>query len=111
MKYEEYINLMHKRAEQHPGDKDEDEALKAISKISGELYTHLCSGGIRRLAIRSLKGILSTLPEKPTKEDIGKVIHLIEAVILTVISCILKEGEILTVEESKAKYKKSVKED
>jgi len=101
MEYEEYIRLSRRRAESHPKDKDEDEALKAVSKVSSELYTNLHGGGIRRLAVRSLKGILSTLPEKPTKQDVDKVIHLIEAVIITVISCILKEGEIITVKEDK----------
>lgn len=101
MEYEEYIELMERRAKSHPKDKDEDEALKAIAKVSNELYIHLHDGGIRRLAIRSLKGILSTLPEKPTKQDVDKVIHLIEAVILTVISCILREGEIIMVKEDK----------
>ena len=111
MEYQEYISLLHKRAQSLPDNKDEDAALKAVSEISGELYFHLYNGDLRRLAVRSLKGVLSTLPEKPTKDDTNKVIHLLEGVILTVISCILKEGEILTVEESKAEYKKSVKED
>ena len=99
MRHEEYVELLKKRAEQHPGNKDEEEALKAVSEISGELYIHLYNGDLRRLAIRSLKGILSTFPVKPTEDDTNKVIHLIEGVILTVISCILKEGEILTVKE------------
>lgn len=99
MKYEEYVKLLHKRAESHPSDKDKDEALKAIAKISNELYMHLHGGGVRKLAIRSLKGILSTLPERPTEEDTSKAIHLIEAVIETVISCILKEGKIITVKQ------------
>ncbi|GAH34369.1 unnamed protein product [marine sediment metagenome] len=101
MKYEEYIELLRKRAESHLSDKDEAEALKAITKVSEELYIYLHDGGIRRLAVRSLKGILSTLPEKPTERDIDKAIHLIESVILTVISCILKEGEIITVKRDK----------
>ncbi len=101
MEYEEYIRLSHERAKSYPSNKNEDEALKAVSKVSRELYMHLHDGGIRRLAIRSLKGILSTLPEKPTKRDIDRVIYLIEAVILTVISCILKEGEIITVKRDK----------
>jgi len=101
MEYEEYIELVKRRAESHPSDKDKDEALKAVSKVSRELYMHLHGGGIRRLAIRSLRGILSTLPEKPTERDIDRVVYLIEAVILTVISCILKEGEIITVKEDK----------
>ena len=101
MEYQEYISLLHKRAQSLPDNKDEEAALKAVSEISGELYTHLYNGKLRKLAIRSLKGILSTLPEKPTEDDTNKVIHLLEGVILTVISCILKEGEILTVKESK----------
>jgi len=101
MEYEEYIKLSERRAQSHPSDKDKDEALKTISGISRELYMHLHDGGIRRLAVRSLKGILSTLPEKPTERDIDKVVHLIEAVIMTVISCILKEGEIITVKKDK----------
>lgn len=101
MRYEEYIELLRKRVESHLSDKDGDEALKAIAKISKELYMHLHDGGIRKLAIRSLKGILSVLPEKPTERDIDKVIYLIEAVIMTVISCILKEGEIITVKKDK----------
>jgi len=101
MKYSEYVELSHKRAESHPSDKDKDEALKTIAKVSEELYTHLHDGGIRRLTVRSLKEILSTLPEKPTERDINKVVHLIEAVILTVISCILKEGKIITVKQDR----------
>lgn len=101
MEYEEYIKLLYKRAESHLGNKDKDEALKAISKVSRELYMHLHDGGIRKLAFNSLRGILSTLPEKPTRRDVDRVIHLIEAVIMTVISCILKEGEIIIVEEDK----------
>jgi len=101
MEYEEYIELIKRRAESHLSDEDEDEALKAVSKVSRELYMYLHDGYIRKLAIRSLKGILSTLPEKPTKQDTNKAIHLIEAVIMTVISCILKEGEIITVKEDK----------
>jgi len=93
MKYSEYIKLSHKRAESHPSNKDKDEALKTIAGVSNKLYTHLHDGGIRKLTVRSLKEILSTLPEKPTERDTDKVIHLIESVILTVISCILKEGE------------------
>lgn len=101
MEYEEYVNLIKRRAESHPRDKDKDEALKAVLKVSRELYLHLHGGGIRRLAIRSLKGILSTLPEKPTEQDINKVTRLIESVILTVISCIFMEGEIITVKRDR----------
>ena len=101
MEYEEYIKLLRKRAESHLSNKDEDEALKAIAGISRKLYMHLHDGGIHRLVVRSLKGILSTLPEKPTEQDINKTIHLIEGVILTVLSCIFKEGEIITVEKDK----------
>lgn len=101
MKYSEYVKLLEKRAQSHPSNKDKDEALKTIAGISNELYTHLHDGGIRKLTIRSLKGILSTLPEKPTEQDTNRAIHLIEGVILTVISCILSEGEIITVKGDK----------
>jgi len=101
MRYSEYIKLSEERARGHPSNKDADEALKTIAKVSEELYTHLHDGGIRRLTVRSLKEILSTLPDKPTEQDTDKVIHLIEAVILTVISCILKEGKIITVKQDR----------
>lgn len=101
MRYEEYVKLVHERARSHPNNGNKDEALKALLEVSRGLYIHLHGGGIRRLAMRSLKGILSTLPEKPTEQDIDKVVHLIEGVILTVISCILKEGEITTVKRDK----------
>jgi len=99
MEYEEYLKLLYKRARRYPSNENEDEALKAIARISNELYAHLHDGGIRRLANRSLRGILSTLPEKPTEQDTNRAIHLIEGVILTVISCIFREGKIMIVKE------------
>ena len=101
MEYGEYIKLIQKRAESHLIDKDKDEALKAILEVSRGLYMGLHGGNIRRLTVRSLKGILSTLPEKPTEQDIYKAIHLIEGVILTILSCIFKEGEIMIVKQDK----------
>lgn len=101
MEYEEYLKLLYKRARSHPNDENEDEALKAIARVSNELYTHLQNGGIRRLALRSLRGILSTLPEKPTEQDTNRTIHLIEGVIMTVLSCIFKEGELITIKRDR----------
>ena len=60
---------------------------------------------LRRLTVRSLKEILSTLPKNPTEEEIDVTTKFIESIILTVISCILGEGEILAITSSRDKDK------
>lgn len=97
MKPEEFIKLMWKRAREHQRSTGQKEADGIINEISRNLYTGLKYGSLRRLTVRSLKEILSTLPEKPTEEDINIAIKFIESIILTVISCILGEGKILTI--------------
>ena len=97
MKPEEFIKLMWKRAREHQRSKGQKEADEIINEISRNLYTGLKYGTLRRLTVRSLKEILSTLPENPAEEDINIAIRLIESIILTVISCILGEGKILTI--------------
>ena len=106
MKTEEFIKLMWKRALEHQRSKGQKEANEIINEISRNLYTGLKYGTLRKLTVRSLKEILSTLPENPTEEDINIAIKFIEAIILTVISCILGEGEILTMTTIKDKDKK-----
>jgi hypothetical protein len=96
MKPEEFIKLMWKRAREHQRSRSQKEADEIINEISRNLYSGLKYGALRRLTVRNLKEILSTLPQNPTEEDINTTILHIEAVILTVISCILGEGEILT---------------
>jgi hypothetical protein len=97
MKPEEFIKLMYERALEHQRSKGQKESDGIINEISRNLYTGLKYGALRRLTVRSLKEILRTLPENPTEEDINIAIKFIEAIILTVISCILGEGEILTI--------------
>ncbi|MBA7571463.1 hypothetical protein ES708_13226 [subsurface metagenome] len=101
MKPEEFIKLMWKRALEHPRSKDQKEADEIINKISRNLYSDVQHGALRRLTVRSLKEILRTLPNNPAEEDINVTIRLIESIILTVISCILGEGEILTITPAK----------
>jgi len=101
MKTEEFIKLMWKRALEHQRSRGEKEADEILNKISRNLYTGVKYGSLRRLTVRSLKGILSTLPENPTEEDINTTIKFIESIIITVISCILGEGEILTITPTK----------
>ena len=101
MKPEEFIKLMWKRALEHQRSRSEKEADEIINEISRNLYTGLKYGSLRRLTVHSLKEILSTLPQNPTEEDINITIRLIESIILTVISCILGEGEILTITPAK----------
>lgn len=95
MKTEEFIKLMWKRAQGLQRSRGQEEADEVINEISRNLYTGLQHGALRRLTVRSLKEILRTLPENPTEEDIDITIKFIESIILTVISCILGEGEIL----------------
>lgn len=97
MKPEEYIKLMLKRAKEYSRSRDQKEADEKINEISRNLYMGLKNGLLRILTVRSLKKILRTLPENPAEEDIDITVKLIEAIILTVISCILREGEILTI--------------
>lgn len=106
MKPEEFIKLMWKRAREHQRSKGQKEADEIINEISRNLYTGVKYGSLRRLTVRSLKEILSTLPENPTEEDINIAIKFIESIILTVISCILGEGEILTITPVKDKDNK-----
>ena len=107
MKPEEIIKLIWKRALEHQrrskSQKDTDEI---INKISRNLYTGLQHGALRSLTVRKLKEILSTLPNNPTGKDINVTIMFIESIILTVISCILSEGEILTITPIKNKDNK-----
>ena len=106
MKPEELIKLMWKRALEHPKNKDQKEVDEIINKISQNLYIGTQHGMLRRLTAQRLKEILSTLPENPTEEDIDITTKLIESIILTVISCILSEGEILAITPSKDEGKK-----
>jgi len=106
MKPEEFIKLMRKRARVDQMSKEQKEADKSINKISRYLYTSTQHGMLRRLTVHKLKEILSTLPENPTGEDIDITTKLIESIILTVISCILSEGEILAITPSKDEGKK-----
>lgn len=106
MKPEELIKLVLKGAQEYQRDKGRKEADEVINKISRDLYMGLKHGALRRLTVRSLKEILRTLPENPTEKDIDIRIKLIEAIILTVISTILSEGEIITMTPFKDKDKK-----
>jgi len=106
MKPEEFIKLMWERARIDQMSKGQKEADEIINKISQKLYMNLNHGALRRLAVRSLKEILKTLPENPTEEDINITVKFIEAIILTIISCILKGGKILTITPIKDKDKK-----
>jgi len=103
MKPEEFIKLMWKRALEHQRNKGQEEADEVRNEISRNLYSDLQHGALRRLTVRSLKEILRTLPNNPTEEDIDITIKFIESIILTVISCILGEGEILTITPIKDK--------
>jgi len=105
MRPEEFIKLMWKEAHDQRS-KDQKETDETINKISQKLYMGLREGALRRLAVRSLKEILKTLPENPTEEDINITVKFIEAIILTIISCILKGGKILTITPIKDKDKK-----
>ena len=96
MKPEEFINLMLKRSGEFPKSESQKEAFEEIIKISQNLYLDLKHGQLRHLTVLFLKEILSILPDNPTEEDINKTITLIESIILTVITCILDEGQILT---------------
>jgi len=106
MKPEEFIKLMWKRALEHQRSKGQKEADEIRNEISRNLYTGLQHGAIRSLTVRKLKEILSTLPNNPTGKDINVTIMFIESIILTVISCILGEGEILTITPAKDVDKK-----
>lgn len=106
MKPEEFIKLMMKGAREHQRSKGRKEADKIITKISQNLYMGLKHGVVCRLVVASLKEILSTLPENPTEKDIDITIKLIESIILTVISSILSEGEIITITPAKDRDKK-----
>jgi len=106
MKPEEFIKLMFKMKQEHLRNKDQRESDEIINKISQNLYLGLRHGELRRLTVLSLKEILRTLPEDPTEKDISTTIMFIESLILTVISCILSEGQILTIAPIKNKDKK-----
>lgn len=106
MKPEEFIKLMYERAREHQRSKGQKEANEIRNEISRSLYSDLQHGALRSLTVRSLKEILRTLPNNPTEEDINITIKLIESIILTVISCILGEGEILTITPAKDVDKK-----
>lgn len=107
MKPEELIKLILKRAQEHQeknkGPKETDEI---INKISQNLYLGLKHGALRRITVHSLKEILKNLPKNPNEEEINITVKLIEALILTVISCILSEGEIITIAPIKDNDKK-----
>jgi len=104
MKPEELIKLVLKRAQGYQRDKGRKEADEVINKISQDLY--MGHGMLRRVTVYSLKEVLRTLPENPTEEDINISINLIEAIILTVISTILSEGEVIAITPIKDKDKK-----
>lgn len=106
MKPEEFIKLMWKKALEHQRDKDQKEADKVRNEISRNLYMGLQHGALRSLTVHKLKEILSTLPNNPTGKDIDVTIMFIESIILTVISCILSEGTILTIAPIKDKNHK-----
>jgi len=106
MKPEELIKLMYERAQGHQRNKGQKEADEVINEISRNLYSDLQHGALRSLTVRSLKEILRTLPNNPAEEDINITIKFIESIIITVISCILGEGEILTMTPIKDKDKK-----
>jgi len=106
MKPEEFIKLMKGRARLDQMSKGQKEADETINKISQNLYMDLDHGALHRLTVHSLKEILKTLPENPNEEDINITVGLIEAIILTVISCILMKGEILMITPTKDRDKK-----
>ncbi|MBA7549379.1 hypothetical protein ES705_41859 [subsurface metagenome] len=106
MKPEEFIKLMYERAQGLQRNKGQVEADEVRNEISRNLYSDIQHGALRRLTVRSLKEILRTLPNNPTEEDIDITIKFIESIILTVISCILGEGEILTITPAKDTNKK-----
>jgi len=106
MKPEEFIKLMYERAQGFQRSKGQKEADEVRNEISRNLYSDIQHGALRRLTVRSLKEILRTLPNNPTEEDINTTIKFIESIILTVISCILGEGEILTITPARDEDKK-----
>jgi hypothetical protein len=106
MKPEEFIKLMHERVQGLQRSKGQVEADEVRNEISRNLYSDVQHGALRRLTVRSLKEILRTLPNNPTEEDINTTIKFIESIILTVISCILGEGEILTITPARDEDKK-----
>lgn len=107
MKPEELIKLILKKAREYQKrSESQKEADGVINKISQDLYMGLKHGMLRRVTVYSLKEVLRTLPENPTEEDINISINLIEAIILTVISSILSEGEVITMTPIKDKDKK-----
>jgi len=107
MKPEELIKLILKRAQEHrERNKGLEETDEIINKISQNLYLGLKQGALRRLTVHSLKEIFRNLPKNPNEEEIDIRVKLVEALILTVISCILSEGEIITVAPTKDKDKK-----
>jgi len=111
MKPEELIKLILKRAQEYrERNKGRKETDKVINKISQNLYLDSKQGALRKLTVQSLKKIFRTLPKNPNEEDIDIRIKLIEALILTVISSILSEGEIITITQTKDKDKKQTGE-
>ncbi|MBA7557222.1 hypothetical protein ES705_49964 [subsurface metagenome] len=106
MKPEEFIKLMYERVQGHQRSKGQKEADEILNEISRNLYSDSQHGALRRLTVRSLKEIFSTLPENPTERDVDLTIMLIESIILTVISSILSEGKIITMTPIKDKDKK-----
>ena len=106
MKPEEFIKLLYERVQGHQRSKGQKEADEILNKISRNLYSDVQHGALRRLTVRSLREILRTLPNNPTEEDINITIKFIESIILTVISCILGEGEILTITPARNEDKK-----
>ena len=107
MKPEEFIkSMLEELQESLRKEKDRRETNEVINKISQNLYLDLKHGALRRLTIHSLKEIFKTLPKNPTEKDIDVRIKLIEALILTVMSCILSEGEIIIIAPIKDKDKK-----
>jgi len=106
VKPEEFIKLLYERVQGHQRSKGQKEADEILNKISRNLYSDVQHGALRRLTVRSLKEILRTIPNNPTEEDINITIKFIESIILTVISCILGEGEILTITPARNEDKK-----
>lgn len=107
MKPEELIKLILKRAQEYrERNKGLKETDKIINKISQNLYLGSKQGALRKLTVHSLKEIFRNLPDNPNEEEINIRIKLIEALILTAISCILSEGEIITITPTKDKDKK-----
>jgi len=106
MKPEEFIKLMCERTQGFQRSKGQKEADEIVNKISQNLYMGLKHGMLRRLTAHSLKEIFRTLPKNLNEEGINIRVELIEVLILTVISCILSEGEIITITPTKDKDKK-----